>query len=127
MCQISDELEVCTCNSVKGKKVYFWFLSRYKESSRFIVGDVVVNYFERTDSFKETHQQLENLLNEKNRFDQDLEFQPGDMLKIKLPGKDKNKIQTFDFEFIGEAWVKTIVSPFSNSEYRLDKRGVIVI
>lgn len=125
MCQISDQIKLCTCSSVKGIKSNVWYLSRFHENEKQIMGEVVGGFFDRTESHRETHLALESILNETNRFDQEMNLQEEDWLKIKLPISNIDKVATFEFIYENGKWRKTILDPFSRDSYKFEKSGFV--
>lgn len=125
MCQISDQIKLCTCGSVKGLKSNIWYLSRYYQNEIILVGEVVGGFFDRSESYQQRHAALEEVLNQRNRFDQDLRIEDADYLKIKLPGVDSDEVETFEFQYEEGKWRKTIMDPFAFDHFRLEARGTV--
>lgn len=100
-------------------------MSRFQENEKQIMGEVVGGFFDRTESHKKTHLALEKVLNETNRFDQEMNLLEADWLKIKLPISNSDKVATYEFIYENGKWRKTIMDPFSRDSYKLEARGKV--
>ena len=106
MCQISDHIKFCTCNTVSMLDGNWWMLFRRKEGY-IKVGQM---FFYQTDLKiveSELHKLLNNL-NTTNLFDFNYIPQENDKLRINL--KHIEKESEFDFLFIQGQW-----KPYSDS------------
>ena len=69
MCEISEKLKLCTCNSVDNILDYWIYYKNESRNNETIIGEVIAPYNFQKESASETSSQLIKMLNQQNCFD----------------------------------------------------------
>lgn len=106
MCTISDKIILCTCNikNIDNLK-HYWILFRFDpEEGELLVGEPLGLYeFLQTENPNNTALLLDKL-NNKNLFDQPLQFKNKDRLLISIHFKENEYATDFGFEYKNGKW-----------------------
>lgn len=94
MCELSEDLKLCTCNTVSFSEGNYWAISRRKKGW-IVIGQTIFNENQLNIKNNELDQLLEKI-NKKNIFDFDYIPHENDKLKVNFNVAGKNS----DFEFI---------------------------
>lgn len=124
MCEVSDKLKLCTCNSDISKLKYYWVFYRYVGGRLdYMIGDPIMpaQIDPETDLLNRTT--LEHLLNDGNVFDFDLEPKAKDRLLIAFniaKGKQDESWLFYGFEYKRRKWTSCEYDSF-DWENQLDE------
>jgi hypothetical protein len=114
MCEVSDKLKLCTCNSNIQRLKHYWILYRFINGKNdFVVGQAMLPYSINPEIDKLNSKRILHLLNETNAFDADIKPKVKDRLLISFTvGKTDDERINYGFVFKAGKWKKLGFDPF---------------
>lgn len=103
MCEISEKLKLCTCNSVDNILNYWIYYKNESRNNETIIGEVVAPYNFQKESAIQTSSQLIKMLNQQNCFDFEINHFENDQLLIQIEIK-QGVIKKYYFKYKLGRW-----------------------
>jgi hypothetical protein len=128
MCQQSDKLTLCSCETAELPETNVWTLNRYvPNKSEHIMGLAYPPYFfSDFFSYEEGQRSILNSLNSENCFDFPIQLKKNDVLTISLDCNGEE--QYFEYRYTGKEWGIKEWQPFDlENHYKELQAGSIKV
>ena len=121
MCEVSDKLKLCTCNTDIGKLKNWWAFYRFEKGKNdFLIGEPMMPSTIPAEIDSLNRDLLTRLLNDGNVFDFDLKPKSKDclLLTFRVPKKrHESGIIQYGYVYKNRKWVEIDFKPFSWEEH----------